>query len=168
MESLAKELKNRLKTAKKIAVLGIGSEFRGDDAAGVFVAQAIEDRKKKRSAKIQLRSFIGSTAPENITGEVIRFKPTHLIMVDTADIGQKPGMILLLNSEDVGAGVSFSTHKLPAKILMDYFTKSLKCSIMLIGIQPKNMKFGQKVSAEVKKSVKDVSNAIIKAAENRQ
>lgn len=66
----------------------------------------------------------------------------------------------MVKKEDLGAGVSFSTHKLPARVLMDYFTRSLKCDIMLIGIQPKSLEFGKKVSEEVKKSVKEISDAI--------
>jgi len=157
VQSLTQELKNRLKKAKKIAVLGIGSELRADDAAGMLVAQGVRQGRK-------LKSFFGETAPENLTGEIKRFKPTHIIIVDTADIKQKPGTVLLLDSKDVGSGVSFSTHKLPAKILMDYFVQSLKCSVVLIGIQPKTLKFGEAVSKEVKDTVKEISSAIKEAA----
>ena len=171
MQSLTKELQARLKAAKRVAVPGVGSEFRGDDAAGVLVAQALQkctgDRGPGTGKKIALKVFVGATAPENLTGEVKRFKPTHIIIVDTADIRQKPGTILLLRTEDLGAGVSFSTHKLPAKVLMDYFIKSLKCKILLIGIQPKTLSFGNAVSKEVKSSIKDVSNAIMDAVKGR-
>ena len=88
MQSLTTELKNRLKAAKRIAVLGVGSELRGDDVAGMLVAGAVQKKSKK------IRVFLGATAPENLTGEIIKFKPTHLIIVDTADIKEKPGTIL--------------------------------------------------------------------------
>lgn len=163
MESLAKELVIRLKDAKRIAVLGIGSDLRADDNAGMLVAEAINKYaiRNTRDA-IRTRAFLGSTAPENLTGEIKRFDPTHLIIIDTADIKVKPGAVLLLKAEDLGAGVSFSTHKLPAKILIDYFTKSMKCDIVFIGIQPKSLKFGGRVSREVMSSVKEVASAIKK------
>ena len=167
MQILTKELKNRLKGAKRVAVLGVGSEFRGDDAAGMLVAERVKKGLgvrcsgfgKKNSVKI----FLGATAPENLTGEIIRFKPTHLIIVDTADIKKKPGTILLLKEEDLGDGVSFSTHKLPPKVMMDYFKKSMKCDITIIGIQPKTLSFDKSVSKEIRSSVKDVSVAIMSA-----
>lgn len=159
MQILMRELRNRLKGSKKVAILGVGSEFRGDDAAGMLVAEDI----KKKTKKSRIKAFLGATAPENLTGEIIKFKPSHLIIVDTADIKEKPGTVLLLKAEDVGAGISFSTHKLPPKVMMDYFSKTLKCSIMLIGIQPKSIGFGKPVSKEVKSSVKEVAGAIMDA-----
>lgn len=165
MQSLTKELQNRLKGAKRVAVLGVGSDLRGDDAAGMLVAQRMGKYESRitnhERRKGLLRVFYGSTAPENLTGEIRRFKPTHLIIVDTADIKQKPGTVLLLKGEDVSAGISFSTHKLPPRVMVDYFGKTLKCRIILIGIQPKTLEFGRAVSKEVKGSAKDVSDAII-------
>ena len=167
MQNLTAELKNRLKGAKRLAVLGVGSEFRGDDVAGMLVAETLSKYERRTTnderRKFSLKVFFGATAPENLTGEIIKFKPTHLIIVDTAAIKEKPGTILLLNSEDLGEGVSFSTHKLPPKVMMDYLVKILKCSIFIVGIQPKCIKFGASVSKEVKSSVKEVSGAIIDA-----
>ena len=162
MENLAKELKARFEGAKRVAVLGIGSELRGDDAAGMLVAESIAKSKKKMPRGTALRAFAGSTAPENLTGEIRKFRPEHLVMVDTAEMKRKPGTVILLSPEAVGAGVSFSTHKLPAEILIDYFIKSLKCKVTMIGIQPKSIKFGQDVSGEIKKCAKEVSGAIMR------
>jgi hydrogenase 3 maturation protease len=167
VQDLTRELKNRLNGAKKIALLGVGSEFRADDAAGMLVAERIDKetkRQRNKETKIALKVFLGATAPENLTGEIIKFKPSHIIIVDTADIKQKPGTILLIETKDLGEGVSFSTHKLPPKVMMDYFIKLLKCKIMVIGIQPKSIIFGKAVSKEVLSSVKEVSKAIIDAS----
>jgi hydrogenase 3 maturation protease len=157
MQKLTTELKVRLKGAKKIAVLGVGSDLRGDDAAGILVAESIIKKTKK------IKVFLGFTAPENLSGEIVRFKPSHIVIVDTADIKQKPGTVLLLNAGDLADGASFSTHKLPPKVMMDYFSKKLKCKIFILGIQPKSVKFDAAVSKEVKNSVKEVSAAIIEA-----
>ena len=162
MENLTKELTARLKGAARVAVLGIGSELRGDDIAGILVINAL-GRSKKINKKITLKTFEGSTAPENLTGEVIAFKPTHLIIVDSADIGERPGAVLLLRADEVGRGVSFSTHKIPPKILIDYFAHSLKCEIITIGIQPKSIGFGKPASKAVISSSKSVAASIIAA-----
>lgn len=169
MENLKKELTSRLKGAKRVAILGIGSELRGDDVAGVLVAELVDKKIKSPRSTVhgprsaRLRVFFGSTAPENITGEIRDFKPTHLILVDTAEIGEKPGTVLLLKGSEIGSGVSFSTHKIPIKILTDYFAESLKCEITVIGIQPRSINFGKPASKEVKDSSKEVAIAIISA-----
>jgi hydrogenase 3 maturation protease len=154
MENLKTILKKKLKDAKKIAVLGIGSEFRADDVAGLLVA---EELKKIKNSKLKV--FLGSTAPENLTGEIIKYNPTHIIIVDSVDTDQKPGFVLLVNPEEVG-GVSFSSHMLPVKMIVDYFLESLKCEIIIIGIQPKILTFGETISKEVKKSTKQILNII--------
>lgn len=164
MQNLTTELKARLKGAKRIALLGIGSELRADDAAGMLVAKYVEKNAQRPTPhglrKSLLRVFYGETAPENLTGEIIRYKPTHIIVVDSADLKERPGSVLLLESGDLDQGISFSTHKLPARVMMDYFVKSLKCRIIFIGIQPKSIVFGKAMSKEARASVKEVSNAI--------
>jgi len=154
MPNLKTILKKKLKDAKKIAVLGIGSELRGDDVAGLLVAEEL-----KKNKNLKLKVFFGSTAPENLTGEIIKYKPTHIVIVDSTDMGQKAGSIMLISPEEVG-GISFSSHMLPVKMMVDYLLESLKCEIIIIGIQPKILMFGETISKEVKKSTKQISDAI--------
>ena len=157
---LKKTLSHRLKGVKRIAILGIGSDLRQDDVAGMLVAQNLEKFAKNRRSAPRLRSFLGATAPENLTGEIRDFKPDHIILVDTIDIKEKPGTILVLMPDELGGGVSFSTHKLPAEVLVDYFRKSLKCEVMIIGIQPKGLDFGKAPSSIVISAAKVVVSAI--------
>lgn len=154
MPNLKVLLRKNLKGAKKIAVLGVGSALRSDDAAGLLVA---EELKKVKIPKLKV--FFGSTAPENLTGEIIKYKPSHIIIVDSVDMEQEPGSILLIDPQVV-EGVSFSTHMLPVKMIVDYFLESLKCEIVIIGIQPKTLEFGETVSEEVKKSTIQIADVI--------
>ena len=162
MESLKKELAARLKGASRVAVLGVGSELRGDDIAGILVLEQLKNNKKIRP-QVKLKTFEGSTAPENLTGEIIAFKPTHLVIVDSADIGEKPGAVLLLRADEVGRGISFSTHKIPPKILIDYFAHTMKCEIVIIGIQPKSIGFGKSASRAVITTSRSVAASILEA-----
>ena len=156
MEILKKTLKTRLEDASRIAVLGIGSDLRGDDAAGMIAAEKI---KKFFKTSRRIKVYLGGTAPENLTGEIKRFKPTHLLIIDTADMKEKPGTILFLDPEIIGEGVTFTTHKLPAKVLVQYFQSSFPCKVIFIGIQPKAIDFGKAVS----KAVESASSAVAKA-----
>jgi hydrogenase 3 maturation protease len=157
---LKQTLKNRLLNAKKIAVLGVGSELRGDDVAGILVARQLgKNYQDIKSEQKNFKIFIGATAPENLTGEIKRFKPTHLVIVDSADMDKPAGTVKLINPDVVG-GLPFCTHKLPIKILTDYLIKSIGCEIMIIGIQPKVLSFGDYPSKEVEKSAKYISATI--------
>lgn len=152
MQGIKKILENRLKSAQRVALLAIGSQLRGDDAAGLLVVQGLTNTEK-------LRVFIGSTAPENLTGEIKKYNPTHLIIIDCADLQEKPGTVKIFDPEQT-TGDSFSTHRLPLKMLSQYLRMSLECDIMVIGIQPKSIKFSTEVSDEVKTAAKQLNEAI--------
>lgn len=164
MPDLTKFLKNRLTGARRVAVLGIGSELRSDDVAGVLAAGEIERLLARSRKKGRVKVFLGSTAPENLTGEIKAFKPGHIIIIDTIEMDEKPGTVMAVPTSEVASGVTFSTHKMPAKILADYFIKSLKCGITMVGIQPANLEFGDSVSPAVRKAAKYVAGTIFSAA----
>jgi len=160
MQNLKNLLKNKFKDAERVAVLGVGSDLRGDDVAGMLVAEEIEQYRKKIKETKRLKIFFGATAPENLTGEIKRFNPTHLLIVDSAESGKRPGAIILLTPENVG-GVSFSTHTLPLKVMTDYLLTDLKkCQITIIGIQPKRLNFNCDISKEVKNAALQVIGAV--------
>ena len=160
MENLKKVLESWVSPAKRLAVLGIGSDLRGDDGAGMLVAGRLEKSLKRIKASPKIKIFFGATAPENLTGEIKRFKPTHLIVIDTVEIKEKPGTVLVLTPDLVGGGVSFSTHAMPAKIIIDYFLNFFRCSTVIIGIQPGSVRFGKAPSRAVKEAAAEVAGAI--------
>ncbi|MDD5019164.1 MAG: hydrogenase 3 maturation endopeptidase HyCI [Candidatus Omnitrophica bacterium] len=159
MPPIKKHLKEKLRGAQRIAVLGIGSELSGDDAVGVLVAKELRRKPRPKRRGIILRSFAGGAAPENLTGQIRRFKPTHLIMIDAADLGMAAGSMALLDIEKI-EGVSFSTHRLPTRILADYLVRCIGCQIIVIGIQPKEVGFGKKLSRPACRCVKTLSETI--------
>lgn len=159
MQRLKISLKAKLKNAERIAVLGIGSDLRGDDAAGILIAQKLEQTFKGSFGKKELKVFLGFTAPENLTGEIKKFNPTHLIIIDSADLGKKPGEVKLLRPQDTGC-VSFCTHQLPLKILTDYLGAFINCKVIIIGIQPKTLKFNSPLTKEVGEAVREICDIL--------
>jgi hydrogenase 3 maturation protease len=159
---LQKSLKNKLKGAKKVALLGVGSELRGDDGCGLWVAEHLEKGVGRKTKQCKLKAFIGATAPENLTGEIKKYQPSHLIIVDAADFGKKPGTAQLIQVEKADS-FSFCTHNLPIKILTDYLTKSINCEILIIGIQPKTLDFDSAPSKPVAQAAKQIAAMILKS-----
>ncbi|MCX5686329.1 MAG: hydrogenase maturation protease, partial [Candidatus Omnitrophica bacterium] len=115
--------------------------------------------------RVPLKIFIGGTAPENLTGVIKKFKPSDILIVDALEMNRKPGEAILIDPAGQGFGVTFSTHTMPAKILADYFLKSFKCRITMIGIQPKSIEFGfRPASKSVVSSARNIARTILKAA----
>jgi hydrogenase 3 maturation protease len=149
-------LQEKLAGATRVAILGVGSELRADDAAGILVAQQCEKIHSAENFKV----LYGYTAPENLTGEVRRFSPSHLIIIDAADTSDEPGTISFINPDDI-AGISFSTHMMPLKILVDYITADTKCAVAIIGIQPHTLTFGQPVTPTITAATTELAAGLV-------
>jgi hydrogenase 3 maturation protease len=158
----AKILKKKLHNAQRVAVLGVGSELRGDDVAGLLAAKQIEKTITKQTTSPEVRVFIGETAPENLTGEIKKFQPTHLIIIDAAELNKKPGHIKIMEPETIG-GTSFCTHSLPLAVMIGYLLESFKFQAIIIGIQPKTLTFGAQPTKEVVAAAKHLAETITKS-----
>ena len=170
-----------LRQARSLAVVGIGSDLRGDDIAGILVlrnlrvalarpqsvSRRIATAGAARSRPKNIRLFNGGTAPENLTGEIVRFQPSHILLVDAADLGLKPGAAMLIEPEAV-AVMSFSTHVLPLSILADYLKRALPCRIIILGIQPGQTSFGATPSREISQAARRLARIILNAAPLRK
>jgi len=140
--------------AGKTAILGCGSILRGDDAAGYCIAERLSGLSGNA------RAFCGSSAPENLTGEIKRFRPDTLLVVDAADIKQPPGTVALIPPDSV-SGATFSTHMLPLRVMLDYLRREIGCKIYLLGIQAASLETGTEMTPEVSSAVEDIVSVLL-------
>lgn len=143
--------------ALRVAILGIGSELRGDDAAGVLVARALAPRYAGSDTILILDT---GGAPENHTGPVRRFAPDLVLLVDAAQMNTPPGSIQWLDWQDT-IGLSASTHTMPPYMLAKYLHAALGCEIALLGIQAQNNALNAPLSPEVQEAVQTIVNTLI-------
>lgn len=151
-----------LTNARSVAVLGVGSDLRGDDAAGMLISNRLQEHFQGRFDPSAFRVFAGETAPENFTGELKKFRPSHLLIVDCADFGKAPGETVLATAEEI-TGISFSTHRLPLFVLTDYLLKMFPCDIRLLGIQPGTLEFLHPITESVQRTVDTLTATLIEA-----
>ena len=108
---------------------------------------------------ITFKAFRGGTAPENFTGEIKRFRPDVLLVVDAADMSLPPGAVALIPPEEV-TGASFNTHMLPLNITLDYLRRETGCRVLLLGIQAKTAEFGAEMSPEVREAAEALAKKL--------
>jgi hydrogenase 3 maturation protease len=154
--SLRRLLNQRTSENKRIAILGIGNEMRGDDAAGMLVVRALSLRVASLEG---LRIIEGGHAPENATAELRKFSPDLVLLIDAADMGNDAGSVTLIPLEEID-GMSANTHSLPLSMLARYLTLELNCEVALLGIQPKSVEMGESVSDAVDQAVSDIAEEI--------
>ncbi len=140
----------------RLAVVGVGHELRGDDAAGVMVARQLLALPQTDDNWLVLD---GGQAPENCTGPLRRFAPDLVILVDAAALNLTPGDIQLLTWQQIG-GLSASTHTLPLHLLARYLIAELNCEVILIAIQPDDTSLGAPLSPLVQSAVEEVGRVI--------
>jgi len=109
-------------------ILCIGNRERGDDAIAPYIAD--------HAPTIPNTVFLDAdTTPERTTATIKRHHPTHLIIIDAADMHQPPGTLRRIPPQKIQT-LTISTHALPLTILYDYLIPLIP-TITLIGIQPK-------------------------------
>ena len=79
--------------------------------------------------------FLAGTVPESITGPLRRYQPEHVLFLDAADMGARPGTIAVIEPEQIHASL-VSTHVLPLSVVMDYVEQETGAGVTLLGIQP--------------------------------
>jgi hydrogenase 3 maturation protease len=99
--------------------------------------------------------FDGQVVPENFTGAIKKENPSHIILIDAADMGKRPGHIKLIKKNEI-AQYHISTHAMPLSFLIKYLEHSTKAQIILIGIQPKEMELVDQVSEEINISIESL------------
>lgn len=153
------ELANVLNNAVKIAFLGVGSPLRSDDSLGLCLTMGLE-RSLQPNPNQVFQFSLGESAPENFSGTIREFKPDYLVIFDAADLHQPPGTFALIAPDQIG-GASFATHMLPLKILVDYLVLATGCQVMVIGVQPETLEFGETLSPVVATVVEEFIRELV-------
>jgi len=165
MQKLEKRLRKILEGCSRIAVLGIGSELCADDAAGILLVRQLRSRISAYPFdSLEFEGFEGGNAPENTTGFISAFKPSHILLIDAAEIGTSAGEFREISAEEI-PDICFSTHTLPLKIIVDYLGKATGAIISVIGIQPGNLDFGNPTTPEIDNGVKRLSGLLHRVME---
>jgi hydrogenase 3 maturation protease len=127
---LSDTLQRRIKDTRRLAIVGIGDELIPSDRLGMFAAQEIGEQQIPG-----VRIFFAGTVPESITGPLRRYQPGHVLFLDAADMGARPGTIAIIEPERIQASL-ISTHVLPLSVVMDYIERETGTGVTLLGIQP--------------------------------
>jgi hydrogenase 3 maturation protease len=162
MTDLKTLFRQTLQGAERVAVLGVGSSLRGDDAAGMLAAEQVLSLGKAQQDQGRLAVFLGETAPENLTGPIKSFRPTLLIVIDAADMGKTPGRVQVIDPTRVADAGSCSTHSLPLNVLTAYLRDELACRVVIVAIQPGSCGFGQSPCPAVVSAARRVAGHILR------
>jgi hydrogenase 3 maturation protease len=154
--AIQKVLRKWLSDAEKVVVAGIGNPIRTDDFVGVEIVRGLQGKVSEKTCLIECE-----TVPESYIQQIVDFNPTHILLIDAAVLGLKPGESRLIKPEKLASFPAFSTHMLPLRIFCEYLTKTTGAKIALLLIEPKKTDFGEGLTTEVEISAQHAVDVLI-------
>lgn len=145
---------------KQYLIAGVGSVLRGDDAIGI---EALKYLKQNLSAnKFDFREF--STQSIDLINYIKDYRASFIL--DAVDFKKHPGFVKAFELKDVLPGIdraNISSHGLSlCDLLKLHKALKIKNKVYVVGIQPKDISFGEGLSREVKQSLPKVLEKIKK------
>lgn len=139
----------------RACLVGIGNAGRGDDAAGVRVAQGVAARL--HGAPEAPRIVDAGVAPERVVGRIAAERFDDVVLVDAVEFGGEPGAVLLADAAQVAARFpQVSTHRLSLGLLARWLEGAGGGRAWLLGVQPATMADGEPLTPAVRQTVDDL------------
>ena len=135
----------------KIALfVGVGNRLKSDDAIGIYICEKIIQTDFKKV-------LIVESGIEKFVGKINSIAPDILVLVDCTDFNKEPGYCDLVPIDNI-LDHTMHTHTISLKRISEFF----EMPTYLLGIQPKNVMFGEDISEEVANSANKLIQLINK------
>jgi len=129
----------------KKVVVGVGNPIKSDDNIGNLIVDEL--------SKIEEIEFIKAESnPENFIGKIQKINPGIIFFIDAVVFDGKIGEVRKFDVKDV-LEFSVSTHNFSLDVFQNMFPKS---KIVLIGIKPEKVEYGQDLSASLEREFSNI------------
>ncbi|MBN1449551.1 MAG: hydrogenase 3 maturation endopeptidase HyCI [Anaerolineales bacterium] len=146
------ELSSRL-AGKRVLVLGVGNRLRGDDAVGPLLVDHLQ-------GKVNVPLIDAGDVPENYLGPIEESGADLVLVLDATDLGAKVGDAAIFDIEQI-QGKSISTHTANLGLLFKVMPPETRPQVIVLGIQPGNIEFGQGLSDPVRATMENLTVMLI-------
>jgi hydrogenase maturation protease len=142
-------------------IIGVGNLLLKDEGVGVHVARELQ----KRSLPAGVEVYDGGVGGIGLL-DYFR-EASRLVLIDAAEMRLKPGTVLRFIPEDVedfGSAVKFSIHDVGLAEVLKLARALGICpeDVVIFGIQPKEISWGEELSAEIQAALSQVVEMVMK------
>ena len=155
-DKIEKEVKNWFAGAKKIVIAGIGNPIRTDDSVGLRIVEQLRGKLPETVLLLE-----AETVPESYLQDIDEFHPSHVLLIDAAHLGLKPGEASLVDAEKIANYSAVTSHLLPLRIFCEYVKQTTGAKIALLLVEPASMEFGEGLTAEVQAAAEQLTKALL-------
>ncbi len=136
------------RTDKRIVFVGIGNVLHRDDGVGVYISRQITERNN-------IRVIHAEVSIENYIGKINSLHPDFIVLIDNVFFNKKPGYCRLIPAGNL-LDFTTNTHNISLGKISELFS----ARVLMLGIQPLIISFGEEMSPEVKRKADEIIKAI--------
>ena len=155
-DSLQKDLADWLRDKGRVVVVGVGNPIRQDDNVGLAVVAGLQGKVPADVCLLECEMV-----PEGYLLDIEEFKPSHVLLIDAAVLGRRPGDADLVAVDEMEAFSAVSSHVLPLRLFCEYIEKTTGAKIRLLLIEPKIMEFGETMSPELQDAAEKLTELLL-------
>jgi len=151
-------------TKKDVKIIGFGNKYRSDDGIGIRIVEELEKLDYFKNIEI----IDGGTSGTDL---IFLIKGcSKIIIIDAIDAGQNVGDVVNIQISDVEEFIkrdykSLSLHDLNlADILKLIKALKINADISIIGVKPKKIDFGDRLSPEIEEKIPEIISLVKKEA----
>ena len=161
------EIASFIRQHDRMAIVGLGNEYRTDDGVGVAAIRLLEDEVVQRE---EVALFDADRNLVRYLPEIEEFKPSGLLFIDAANLGIEPGRITVLDENQI-IKQSVLTHDNNLGLAMAYVRMALpECGVLFVGIQFKLLDMSEELTLtnEIREAVTRLVRLIAEALLDNQ
>lgn len=139
-----------------MVVVGVGNPIRQDDNVGLAVVAGLQGKVPADVCLLECEMV-----PEGYLLDIEEFKPSHVLLIDAAVLGRRPGDADLVAVDEMETFSAVSSHVLPLRLFCEYIEKTTGAKIRLLLIEPKIMEFGETMSPELQDAAEKLTELLL-------
>jgi len=141
----------------KKVIISVGNPLKSDDNIGNLIVDKIKKYYKNKDYYF----FKGGMNPENFIEPLKKINPDVIFFIDVAIFDGEVGDVKLFRLDDI-IDINISSHYFPITIFKKYFPKAI---LILVGIKPKIINFGENLSPELKAKLREIIQKVQRTIE---
>ena len=149
-----------MNSRRKVAVVGVGNVLLKDEGIGVHVARALQGEIGDARSDVEI--IDGGTSPDVF---MLLEGVQKLVLVDAVKGGGAPGSVYRFHPDDIifDERYAISAHQvgLLDSLYMVECSPSKPESIVIIGIEPKEIDWGLELSVELSERLPEIINVVM-------
>jgi len=138
---------------KRILLIGVGNRLRGDDAVGPLLVERLQ-------GQVNIPLLDAGDVPENYIGPIEDSGVELVLVVDAVEMGARVGDTAIFDIEQV-QNRSVSTHTANLGLLFKVIPPDKRPQVIMLGIQPGEMEFGQGLTVSVRKTLEALAKMLM-------